>query len=280
MPYLERKGKPTIHYELDDFTDPWRKAPIIILQHGFGRSSRFWYSWVPYLSRFFRVVRPDLRGLGQSSADFDLAKDLTVDNYIEDLVAIIDALNVDSVHYCGESLGGILGMVLAAERPDRVRTLSLIAAPLYIHAQGQKTFAFGYSSWAEALRQLGSTGWSEKVNSTTRFPAETDPGLQRWYAEEMGKSRVEVLAALSGLASKVNVTPYLSRIKAPVLGLYPSSDPLTDQEQENLMLSRIPKIKIVHLPSRYHTIQNTAPASCATHVLYFAAQHEGMACHE
>ncbi len=280
MPYVERNGKPRLHYELDDFTDPWRKAPTIILQHGFGRSSRFWYSWVPYLNPFFKVVRPDLRGLGQSSADFDLDKELTADNYIEDLVAIIDALNVDSVHYCGESLGGILGIILAAEHPERIRTLNVIAAPLYIKEQSQKTFAFGYSSWEEALKKLGAMGWSEKVNSTTRFPAETDPGLQKWYAEEMGKSKVEVLVAISRLASKVNVTPYLSRIKAPVLGLYPSSGPLTDQEQEKVILSRIPNIKIVHLPSRYHTIQNIAPAACAKQVLYFISQHDGIVCHE
>ncbi|HEV8519106.1 MAG TPA: alpha/beta fold hydrolase, partial [Burkholderiales bacterium] len=67
MPYVERPHEPAISYELDDYTDPWKKAPCLLLQHGFARSSRFWYSWVPYLSRFYRVVRPDLRGLGNSS---------------------------------------------------------------------------------------------------------------------------------------------------------------------------------------------------------------------
>ena len=61
-----------------DYTDPWRNAPYLILQHGFGRSGRFWYSWVPYLARFYKVVRPDMRGLGQSSADFDLATAFTL----------------------------------------------------------------------------------------------------------------------------------------------------------------------------------------------------------
>jgi 3-oxoadipate enol-lactonase len=71
LPYLERNGKPTLHYRVDDYTDPWRATPTIVLQHGFGRSSQFWYSWVPYLSRFYKVVRPDLRGLGASPPDFD-----------------------------------------------------------------------------------------------------------------------------------------------------------------------------------------------------------------
>ena len=74
MPLLKRAGAPDINYVLDDYTDPWRNAPYLILQHGSGRSSRFWYSWVPYLSRFYKVVRPDVRGLGGSSADFDFSQ--------------------------------------------------------------------------------------------------------------------------------------------------------------------------------------------------------------
>jgi len=278
MCYLERRGKPKLHYDLDDFTDPWAEAKVLILQHGYGRSSRFWYSWVPYLTRFYKVVRPDLRGLGQSQEDFDLEKELTVDAYIEDLIAIFDALGADSVHYCGESLGGILGIILAAEYPQRVKTLTLVSAPVYISKQAQRTFAFHYSSWQEALKQMGSRGWAEAVNSAFRFPSETDPGLLQWYAEEMGRSKVDVLIAMSRLACQVDVTPYLSRIKTPVLGLYPSSSMVT--EQEDLLTSSIPNINIVHVASRYHTIQNTAPAACANHVLHFVSQYDGINCHE
>ena len=106
MPELHRAGKPTLHYALDDYTDPWRRAPYLILQHGYGRSGRFWYSWVPYLSRFYKIVRPDLRGLGQSGIPDDLETGLNVEAYIEDLLAIIEALGGEPIHYCGESLGG------------------------------------------------------------------------------------------------------------------------------------------------------------------------------
>ena len=58
MPILKRNNKPDLHYVIDDFTDPWRNAPYLILQHGNGRSSAFWYRWVPYLARFYKVVRP------------------------------------------------------------------------------------------------------------------------------------------------------------------------------------------------------------------------------
>jgi len=39
MPYLNRPGQPELHYALDDYTDPWRDAPYLILQHGYGRSA-------------------------------------------------------------------------------------------------------------------------------------------------------------------------------------------------------------------------------------------------
>ena len=127
---LERSAAPSLHYEIDDFTDPWKDAPHVILQHGHGRSGRFWYGWVPYLSRFYKVVRPDLRGLGQSSADFDIATQSRLDAYIEDLVAIIGALGAKSVHFCGESMGGQLGLALAALHPRLVRTLTIVATPV------------------------------------------------------------------------------------------------------------------------------------------------------
>ncbi|MBY0440094.1 MAG: alpha/beta hydrolase, partial [Burkholderiales bacterium] len=71
MPLFQRPGQPDLHYHLDDFTDPWRHAPLLILQHGNGRSAEFWYRSVPYLSRFYKVVRPDMRGLGKSGTNFD-----------------------------------------------------------------------------------------------------------------------------------------------------------------------------------------------------------------
>jgi 3-oxoadipate enol-lactonase len=280
MPMLERAGQPTLHYRLDDYTDPWRNAPYLILQHGYGRSSQFWYAWVPYLARFYRVVRPDLRGLGQSQAPADLESGLNVAAYIGDLVAIIDALGGGPVHYCGESLGGILGMVLAAEHPSKLRTLNLVAAPVLINRDTQKTFAFGHPTWQEALRAMGSRGWSQAANTATRFPADTDPGLLSWYADEMGASSVEVLIRMSHIAASVDATPYLARIKTPTLGLYPAQAPVTIQSQEQTLQRGIAGLRIVHVPSRHHTIQNLLPATLARQVLYFAAQHDGVSCEE
>ena len=89
---------------------------------------------------------------------------------------MIDMLGGGPVHYCGESLGGILGIVLAARAPEKLRTLTLVAAPVTIPKATQEAFALGHASWQDALRALGSKGWSLGVNAATRFPPGTDPG--------------------------------------------------------------------------------------------------------
>ena len=280
MPIIKRSGQPDIHYALDDFTDPWRDAPYLILQHGFGRSGRFWYSWVPYLSRWFKVVRPDVRGLGQSSAEFDLEREFTVENCINDLVAIIDHLGATSVHYCGESMGGILGMVLSATHPRRIRTLTLVSTPVNLNETTKTTYALGHRSESDAQKAMGMKAWVAATNRTTRFPASADPKLLEWYEEEFSRNNPEVQAAMSRVMHAASALPYLSKIEAPVLGLYPSVGPITSAEQEAMLKENIRSLSMVHLPSNFHKIQLMFPRTCAMHLLHFAAAHDGFACHE
>jgi len=287
MPFVKRAGQPDIHYTVDDYTDPWRNAPYLILQHGFGRSGRFWYSWVPYLARFFKVVRPDIRGLGQSSADFDLERDFTIDACIGDLVAIMDQLGAGSagsgamsVHYCGESMGGILGMALAATHPARVRTLTLVSSPVFIGSATRQTYSLGYASQEEAQQNMGMQAWVAATNRTTRFPPSVDPGLLAWYEEEFARNNPKVQQAMGKVFHGISAEPYLPHIEAPVLGLYPTGGPITSADQEAILTSKIKNLRMVHLPSSFHKVQLVFPAACAGHLLHFAAQFDGTSCHE
>lgn len=281
MPILKRTGKPDLFYEMDDFTDPWKDAPYLVLQHGNGRSSRFWYSWVPYLSRFYRVIRPDMRGLGQSSRNFDLETELTVDECIADLAAIIDSLGTGTVHFCGESLGGILGLGLAAQYPEKIMTLTLVATPVFSSDYIRQTYAFEHGTRTEAMLKMGIREWVNATNRKTRFPPDTDIGLLDWYAMEFEKGDPDVLIRMARMVNKANATPYLPRVKSPVLGLYPRSGGKdTDLEQEQLLLTKLQNLRMIHIPTDYHMVQHIAPATCALHVLHFLAQHDGFPCHE
>lgn len=280
MPILKRDNKPDLYYEIDDYTDPWKQAPYILLQHGYGRSTKFWHQWIPYLSRFYKVVRADLRGLGQSAKNFDLEKDLNPEAYMDDLAAILDVIGAESVHYCGESLGGILGMLFAAKCPQRVRSLSLISTPVFLDTSFQTRQKFGFASWEEALRKLGARGYAQAKNGGDRFSPGTNEGLMQWFAEEQGKSDVEVLIAMQKIATRINATSYLERITAPVLSISPSNGPITTPEQEALMRKHVHNLQVVHLPSNTHNLHCTQPAACATHVLHFVAQQDGTSCRE
>lgn len=273
MTFLTRPGKPTLHYRIDDFTDPWKPAGTIILQHGYARNSGFWYGWVPYLSRSYKIVRMDLRGHGDSPVDFDPATGSTLEAYVDDLIALLNALRLDAVHYCGESFGGILGMALAAQHPERVRTLTLVASPIYQNEQA--AFSAGFPTREEALRTLGTRKWAEAIYGAPGFfPPETDARLREWYVGEIAKSDVEVLCGLYGLLRHANAKPLLPRINAPVLGLYPTSGALTSSEQEALLTEGIKDLRMVHLPTSSHAVLTLEPETCAQHVLSFVTDHD------
>ena len=55
MPEVKVNGL-KLHYELDDFTNPWDESDTIWIQHGFGRSGKFWFHWIPPLVRAYRVL--------------------------------------------------------------------------------------------------------------------------------------------------------------------------------------------------------------------------------
>lgn len=280
MPYVDRIGEPRLHYALDDFTDPWKNAPFLVLQHGNGRSSRFWYSWIPYLSRFYRIIRPDARGLGESPMSFDLSAGIAVEALVGDLTAILDHAGAESAHFCGESMGGILGLAFAATHPERVRTLTLVSTPVYISDKMKETYSMGHKSRVDAMKEMGRDAWLKATNRSTRFPPESDPGLLDWYEAEFARSSPEVQLAYATLVNGANASAFLPQVSAPVLGLYPTQGPITSAEQEAMLLEKLRDFRIVHLPTRYHMVHHVAPATCATHLLHFIAQHDGVVCRE
>lgn len=271
MPFVERPGQPRLHYTLDDFTDPWQNAPVVLLQHGNGRSGKFWYQWVPALARHYRVVRPDMRGLGQSGRDFDLATELTEADCVADLVAIIGHLGVDSVHFVGESSGGIIGLGFAALHPRLVRTLTIAATPVYISDQMKASYALKHGSRSDAMRDMGIRSWVDTTNRSTRFPPETEEGFFNWYADEFAKGDIEVLLRLVQLVNEANALEWLPLVQCPVLGLYPTGGPITDAEQERLLSAHLKNFQLVHLPTQYHMVHHIVPDICTAEVLKFLA---------
>ena len=88
---------------------------------GLGRSSRYWLGFDHYLSRYFRVLIMDARGLGQTTRPmgwFDRIEDLAAD-----ALEVLDQREVQACHVFGLSLGGMIGMAMAADFPERCLSL-------------------------------------------------------------------------------------------------------------------------------------------------------------
>ncbi len=101
--------------------------PILMI-HGLGGTANAWGPQAVALSRNFSVVRPDLEGSGRSPCQGELS----IESFVADMVALLDALNMNTVHLAGHSMGTIVCQHLSANHPDRVRSLALmgpLAAP-------------------------------------------------------------------------------------------------------------------------------------------------------
>jgi 3-oxoadipate enol-lactonase len=234
-----------------------------------------WFGLVPHLARHYRVLCPDMRGLGRSCERFE-PDSVTVENLLEDLVRIADAEKLDTLHFVGESLGGSLGLILAARLPSRIRTLSVIGSPLYINDWMQTSYAVGHGSWEAAIEKLGPEGWARASNAAARFQADIGDNFLDWYSREIGRARPEILMAVARLASAIDVRPELDKILAPVLGIYPTGGRIATEDQVALLKTRVKAISIVRSRSPYQMVQMLEPAACANQILHFMSLHDGV----
>lgn len=100
-------------------------APTLVLLHPLGADREFWSPQRSTFEQFFHVVRPDLRGHGESSlpGGEPATRSLVVD--VEDVLAILDQLHVDRAHWCGLAFGGAIALQAAISHPQRVHRLVL-----------------------------------------------------------------------------------------------------------------------------------------------------------
>jgi 3-oxoadipate enol-lactonase len=121
VPVLLRPDGCLLAYELHG--DP-AASPLVLLE-GMGGDIPGWRRNLPTLARHHLVVAYDFRGNGRSTAP---AGPMSMATFVEDTVALLDALGLLSVHLYGMSMGGMVGIELALTHPSRVRSLVLAAA--------------------------------------------------------------------------------------------------------------------------------------------------------
>src|SRR5881628_3348758 len=119
--------KEDLFYREDWLGEPWRKAETAVLIHGNDESSIEWYAWVPRMAQEYRLIRPDLPGLGHSKIppgfEYSLASLATF------VTQAMDRAGVESAHIIGAKTGGAVAMRFAADYPQRTRTLVVVGGP-------------------------------------------------------------------------------------------------------------------------------------------------------
>ncbi len=146
-----------LHYELDGPED----APVLLMSNSLGTSLRMWDAQAPALQNHFRLLRYDHRGHGSSSVP---SGPYSIDDLGRDILALLNQLNVEHFCFCGLSLGGMVGMWLASEIPDRIERLVLCCTSAKLGPPEN------WSTRAETVREDGMGAISEAA-------------LERWFTQ-------------------------------------------------------------------------------------------------
>ena len=266
MPYLEVKGS-RFHYEIDDYSDPWKRRSTVMLLHAAAGNVNRWRAWVPTLSRYHRVVRFDARGHGDTPAPPGLR--FSLPGLAADLVGIMDALEIDRVHLVGASGGGIVSLRFAHDFPERLHSLTLVASTPRLAQTRLDT-----SAWSNVLESKGTKAWLLS-EAAKRFGPNTESGVMEWYAEEGGRTSAEVVIALQQCLMAQDLTALLPEIQAPTLILAARNDEITPMEIQRLMARRIPRATLRTYAGVGHNMKHEIPDRLARQVLRFIRQVEG-----
>ena len=250
MPTL-RVNQVDLHYELSASGQP------IVFAHGLLWDQRMWDAQVAHFSPRFRCLRFDHRGQGQSGG---AATGCDMDRLCEDTAELISALGLPPVHFVGLSMGGFVGLRLAARHPELLRSLSLLDSSAEAEPV-EKLRQYRRLLWV--LRWIGAKPLVGRIlplmfgRSLLADPARADQ-LRQWRAQVAQLPR-SVRFAVQGVVERGSVTAELAKIRCPTLVLVGEEDLTTPPKLSERMAERIPDARLLQLPRVGHMSNLEAP---------------------
>ena len=243
-------------------------APWLVLSHSLACSVRMWDPQIAALKDGFRILAYDTRGHGASEAP---KGPYTLEMLADDLKALLDALGVKDPHYCGLSMGGMIGQTFALKYPGVFRTLMLADTTSRYPAEA-------WPQWQQRIAIAEEKGMQPLVQAT----------LERWFTEDFRNSHPEPVAAIAKLIAstpvagyagcchaipKINVTDRLKEIKAPILVICGDKDPGTPPAMSEEIHRSAPGSKLVMIPNAAHLSNLENPAAFTGAMQEFMAAH-------
>lgn len=222
-------------------------GPWVILAHALGANHTLWDATARHLAARYRVLRYDLRGHGASDAPLG---PYTMTRLADDVVAIMDALEIPQAHFCGISVGGMIGQTLGLRHAERLLSLTLVATvnhtPLDAHPM-----------WHNRIGQAEAHGMSGLADAT----------LERWltapfrsaHPDEVARIRAMLLATpvrgyvgVSQAIMAFDLAGAISRIRCPTLVMAGEEDQGAPVSMAEAIAGAIPGAKLEILPQAAH----------------------------
>ncbi|MDD1015354.1 3-oxoadipate enol-lactonase [Pseudomonas rubra] len=197
--------------------------PVLVLSNSLGTDLHMWDTQVPALTVHFRVLRYDTRGHGGSLVT---AGPYRIEQLGQDVLALLDALHIDQVHFCGLSMGGLIGQWLGINASHRLKRLILCNTAAKIGAP---------DTWNPRIEMVLRDRQAAMVGLR-------DASIERWFTpayaagnSEQAKRITDMLAATSpegyaancGAVRDADFRDQLGAIKVPLLVISGSHDAVT-----------------------------------------------------
>ncbi len=244
-------------------------ASTVMLSHSLASSLVMWDPQVAPLAERHHVIRYDTRGHGRSGApDGAYSLDLLGD----DAVRLMDALELDRVHWVGLSMGGMIGQNLALHHGDRLLSLSLCDTSSQVPGAAAQT-------WDERIETARDKGMAALSEAT----------IERWFTGpylEQSPAAVDIIREVllatpsQGFIGcchairELDYTGRLGEIDKPTLIIVGEDDQGTPVAASEVLHAGITGSKLVILPSAAH-LSNVEQADMFTSVLLdFLGQHD------
>lgn len=223
------------------------QAPVVVLSHSLACSQVMWWPQLELLEAHFRVLRYDTRGHGHSAAP---PGPYTLDQLVDDATGMLDALQIDRVHWVGLSMGGMIGQGLALSHPERLITLVLADTAAVIPAEAQPV-------WQDRIDAVLKKGMQAVAEST--LERWFTPGYLKQNSPVIDRIRRQILATpvagYIGCSEAIRRLDYLAQLKAvetTTLIMVGADDPGTPVTASEAMHAQIKNSKVVVIPQAAH----------------------------
>lgn len=233
-------------------------APPLVLLNSIASTTEIWTPTLAPLIEEFRVVRIDYRGHG-ASPKAQPGGGLTLADIGTDVLAVLDELGVDRVHLAGVSLGGMIGMWLAARHPERIARLALICT------SAQMPPAQGWLDRAATVRAEGMSAVAGATVGRWLTPAlvARDPGLVADVTAMImgvdGESYAQCCEVIGAMDQRAD----LGRIAAPTLVVVADQDPSAPRPHGELLAAGIAGSRLEVLSDAAHVPTLERPGALA-----------------